>query len=139
MEWIDGALYPDLDEPPAQLKTPEERADFIARLCSAWDFGILPLPETIAEVRRPEWREAVDRCRLLTSHTYHLLRHCPISASCRPSCGTIRVCHGCDAGAHPLRGGKRESTVTASGISVRLPNGANGLSGSGMRSGSATT
>lgn len=75
MEWIDGALYPDLDELPAQLKTPEERADFIARLCSAWDFGILPLPETIAEVRRPEWREAVDRCRLLTSHTYHLLRH----------------------------------------------------------------
>ncbi len=74
MEWIDGALYPELDESPRQLVTVGERADFIARMCAAWDFGVYPYPETIAEVRKPDWREAVDRCRLLTSHTYHLLR-----------------------------------------------------------------
>lgn len=71
--WIDGALYPD-EEPPEALETLADRVDFIARLCAAWDYGILPYPETVAEVRRPAWREAVDACRLLTSPTYHLLR-----------------------------------------------------------------
>ena len=71
--WIDGALYPDT-EPPATLDSLAERVDFLARLCAAWDFGFLPDPETVAEVRRPEWREAVDACRLLTSPAYHLLR-----------------------------------------------------------------
>jgi len=72
-DWLDGSLYPDT-EVPETLETLEERVDFIARLCGAWDFGILPYPETIAEVRREEWKEAVDACRLLTSPTYHLLR-----------------------------------------------------------------
>ena len=71
--WIDGALYPDM-EPPAALDSLEQRVDFLARLCSAWDFGLLPRPETVAEIRQPEWREAVDACRLLTSPVYHLLR-----------------------------------------------------------------
>ena len=71
--WIDGALYPDR-EPPVALETPAERVDFLARLCAAWDFGILPDLRTVAEIRQPEWREAVDACRLLTSPTYHLLR-----------------------------------------------------------------
>lgn len=74
MTWeIDGALYPDV-APPRRLRTRAERIDFIARLCSAWDFGVLPEWETLVEVRRPSWRPAVDRCRLLTSPTYHLLR-----------------------------------------------------------------
>jgi len=46
----------------------------LARLCAAWDFGLLPSPQTVAEVRRSEWCEAVDACRLLTSPVYHLLR-----------------------------------------------------------------
>lgn len=71
--WIDGVLYPDT-EPPATLEGLAERVDFLARLCAAWDFGLLPNPETVAEIRRPEWREAVDACRLLTSPAYHLLR-----------------------------------------------------------------
>ena len=73
MTWIDGSLYPDA-EPPERLDTLAERIDFIARLCAAWDFGILPEPDTIQEVRRLSWREAVDDCNLLTSPTYHLLR-----------------------------------------------------------------
>jgi hypothetical protein len=43
-----------------------EGEDFLARLCAAWDFGLLPEPETVAEIRRTQWREAVDACRLIT-------------------------------------------------------------------------
>ncbi len=71
--WIDGALYPDQETPEA-LESLEARVDFLARLCSAWDFGSLPLPDTLAEVRRDSWRSAVESCRLLTSPAYHLLR-----------------------------------------------------------------
>jgi len=73
MRWLDTSLYPDV-EPPERLETLAEKIDFIARLCAAWDFGILPDWETIEEVRKEEWREAVDQCGLLTSPTYHLLR-----------------------------------------------------------------
>jgi hypothetical protein len=71
--WIDGSLYPDVTVPEA-ITTLAGRVDFLARLCGAWDFGILPEPETVVEVRRPGWKEAVDACRLLTSPSYHLLR-----------------------------------------------------------------
>ncbi len=71
--WIDGSLYPDVDVPET-VESLEDRVDFLARLCGAWDFGILPEPETVAELRRKEWREPVDACRLLTSIAYHLLR-----------------------------------------------------------------
>jgi hypothetical protein len=71
--WIDGALYPDT-KAPTDLRTLADRVDFLARLCAAWDFGLLPAAETVAEIRRPAWREAVDATRLLTSPAYHLLR-----------------------------------------------------------------
>lgn len=71
--WIDGALYPDV-APPERLETLAERVDFLVRLCGAWDFGVLPEPATVAEIRRPEWQEAVEAARLLTSPVYHLLR-----------------------------------------------------------------
>jgi hypothetical protein len=71
--WIDGTLYPDVDV-PTKLSTLADRVDFLARLCAAWDFGLLPYPETVAEIRRPRWRQSVDACRLLTSPAYHLLR-----------------------------------------------------------------
>jgi len=70
---IDGSLYPER-QPPSCLQTIWEQVDYLARLCSAWDFGILPDRETIEEVCRPAWCGAVDACRLLTSPTYHLLR-----------------------------------------------------------------
>lgn len=71
--WIDGSLYPDTAVPDA-LDSLEDRVDFLARLCGAWDFGILPEWPTVVEIRRPQWRESVDACRLLTSISYHLLR-----------------------------------------------------------------
>lgn len=71
--WIDGTLYPDRDV-PSELPTLADQVDFLVRLCAAWDFGLLPDAVTVAEIRRPEWREAVDECRLLTSPAYHLVR-----------------------------------------------------------------
>jgi hypothetical protein len=71
--WIDGSLYPDT-EPPAVLASLADKVDFLARLCAAWDFGLLPEQETIDEIRRAEWREAIDICQMLTSPAYHLLR-----------------------------------------------------------------
>ncbi|HYN19787.1 MAG TPA: hypothetical protein VE078_02425 [Thermoanaerobaculia bacterium] len=71
--WIDGALYPDT-EVPEELRTLADRVDFLVRLCSAWDFGLLPDREAIEEIRRPGWSEAVEAARLLTSPAYHLVR-----------------------------------------------------------------
>jgi hypothetical protein len=70
---IDGALYPDR-EPPDAIDRLSDRVDFLVRLCSAWDFGRLPDRATIEAIRAPEWRQAVDEARLLTSCAYHLLR-----------------------------------------------------------------
>jgi hypothetical protein len=79
-KWLDTSLYPD-EEPPADMDSLPARVDFLARLCAAWDFGVLPDPKTVAEVRQPHWREAVDACRLLTSPAYHLLRALAWSAA----------------------------------------------------------
>lgn len=71
--WLDGTLYPET-EPPSGLTDVLDRADFLARLCAAWDFGVLPYPETVVEICKSGWRDAVEKCRLLTSPSYHLLR-----------------------------------------------------------------
>ncbi len=70
---IDGTLYPDV-APPARLGTDADRADFITRLCAAWDFGIVPDRETLVEVMRPSWRSAVDLGQVLSSASYRFLR-----------------------------------------------------------------
>jgi hypothetical protein len=74
VQWIDDSLYPDTD-PPEALDALSARVDFLARLCAAWDFGLLPDAGVIIEIKQPGWSEAVDACLLLTSPTYHLLRH----------------------------------------------------------------
>ncbi len=71
--WLDGALYPE-GNVPETLPSLAERVDFLARLCAAWDFGLLPNGDTVTEIRKENWMPAVDACRLLTSPAYHLLR-----------------------------------------------------------------
>ena len=73
LTWIDGTLYPDTGVPD-ELSTLGDRVDFLARLCSAWDFGLLPDRETVEEIRRPDWLEVVEATRLVTSPAYHLVR-----------------------------------------------------------------
>ncbi len=70
---VDGALYPDRT-PPAALVSVEDRVDYLTRLCAAWDFGSLPDGRTVEEIRKPDWKRAVEATLLLTSPAYHLLR-----------------------------------------------------------------
>jgi hypothetical protein len=76
-DWLDAALYPD-SEPPARLDTLAARVDFVARLCAAWDFGRLPSPETVAEVRRV----ARGRGRVPVAH---LSSVSPVAQMARPA------------------------------------------------------
>jgi hypothetical protein len=69
---IDTSVYPDLDAPPAELVTAEAKADYLARICGAWDFGILPEADTFAMLRA--WREIFDRFPLLHSAAYAAFR-----------------------------------------------------------------
>lgn len=73
VNWLDGSLYPDA-EIPQSLATLADRVDFLARVCTAWDFGILPREATVNEIQKPDWKPAVDACRILTSPACHLLR-----------------------------------------------------------------
>ena len=41
-KWLDATLYPDID-PPSELVSLADRVDFLARLCAAWDFGVVRL------------------------------------------------------------------------------------------------
>jgi len=71
--WKEGALYPER-ELPQNLDNLADRIDFLVRLCSAWDFGQLPYPETIDQILNKDWKMAVEETQLLTSCAYHLLR-----------------------------------------------------------------
>jgi hypothetical protein len=72
-DWIDGSVYPD-QPVPERLETLPERVDYLVRVCGAWDFGILPKPETLERLRSPDWRVAIEQTEMLTSCAYHLLR-----------------------------------------------------------------
>ena len=56
------------------METLEEKVDYVVRVCGAWDFGIMPKPETLRRLRSPEWRPAIEQAQMLTSCAYHLLR-----------------------------------------------------------------
>ena len=68
---IDGSLYPDLDD-PGPVETPGDRADYVARVCGAWDFGIIPSRDTLALLAG--WRDVLDEYPLAASPAYHALR-----------------------------------------------------------------
>lgn len=69
---IDHSVYPDLDAPPDALETPGEKADYVHRICGAWDFGIVPDSDTFRLFRG--WRDVFDRYPLPTSPAYHAFR-----------------------------------------------------------------
>lgn len=68
---LDYSLYPDLEESewPSQPLTLEEKADYIHRLCSSWDFyGFAPDRETLQELAH--WGEALVCFPILQSPAY---------------------------------------------------------------------
>ena len=71
-DFLDHSVYPDLDELPDVLETVEDRADYVHRICSAWDYGVHPEPETFELFER--WKEVFDRFPVLTSPAYHAFR-----------------------------------------------------------------
>lgn len=71
-EYIDHAVYPDIPNPPEELKTAAEKADYVHRVCAAWDFGIVPEPETFALFE--SWRSVFDRYPIPLSPAYHAFR-----------------------------------------------------------------
>lgn len=69
---IDHSVYPDLDRPPMELTAPADRAEYVHRICAAWDFGIPPDCETFKLFRG--WRDVLDRYQLPASPSYHAFR-----------------------------------------------------------------
>ena len=50
----------------------EAKADYVHRICSAWDYGVHPDPETFTLLAR--WKDVFDRYPILTSPAYHAFR-----------------------------------------------------------------
>jgi len=69
---IDYSVYPDVEDLPAELATAESKADYVARVCGAWDFGIVPEIETFRLLNG--WREVFDCFPLLHSPAYAAFR-----------------------------------------------------------------
>ncbi len=69
---LDHSVYPDLEELPTALASPESRADYLHRICSAWDHGVLPDQETFGLLSG--WKEVFDRYPVLASPAYHAFR-----------------------------------------------------------------
>lgn len=70
-EIFDTSVYPDRD-PPDNLDSLEEKADFLHRIVGAFDFGLVPEAATIRLLSG--WREVFDRFPLPGSPAYHALR-----------------------------------------------------------------
>lgn len=68
---IDLSLYPDR-EPPARLESMAEKADYLHRVCGAFDHGFPPPAGTLNELR--QWKDVFDRFPLPASPAYHTLR-----------------------------------------------------------------
>lgn len=68
---IDQSMYPDVPA-PTSFASDAERADYVARVCAAWDFGIPP--EHPALSLFASWREVFDEYPLPQSIAYHAFR-----------------------------------------------------------------
>lgn len=68
---LDGSVYPDVD-PPDDLPTAEAKADYLQRICGAFDFGVVPEGYTLELLS--SWKEVFDRFPLKSSPAYHALR-----------------------------------------------------------------
>ena len=69
---IDESLYPELDQPPEDLPDDFAKADYVHRVCTAWDFGIMPDRATFDLFAA--WKAVFDRFPVSTSPAYHALR-----------------------------------------------------------------
>ena len=68
---IDASLYPD-EPAPTDLRDERVAADYLHRVCGAYDFGIPPSPGVVATLR--ELRSVFDHYPVPGSVAYHTLR-----------------------------------------------------------------
>lgn len=71
-DFIDQSVYPDMEKPPIALETVADKADYVHRVCAAWDHGIQPDPETFDLFSR--WRDVFDLHPIPVSPAYHAFR-----------------------------------------------------------------
>ncbi len=69
---LDHSVYPDLAAPPTELVTPEDKADYVQRICGAFDFGIFPERDDWRLFA--DWKDVFDRYPLPFSPAYHTFR-----------------------------------------------------------------
>lgn len=69
---IDHSVYPDLEIPPTDLPDDFAKADYLHRICSAWDFGVVPDRATFELLRG--WKTVFDRFPVVCSSAYHAFR-----------------------------------------------------------------
>lgn len=68
---IDHSLYPDATA-PEDLRDESVAADYVQRVCAAYDFGIVPSADVLGTLRG--LRAVFDRFPLPASPAYHALR-----------------------------------------------------------------
>ncbi len=69
---LDHSVYPDLAEPPLELHTMADRADYMHRICGAFDFGVFP--ERDDWKLFAGWKDVFDWIPLRDSPAYHTFR-----------------------------------------------------------------
>jgi hypothetical protein len=70
--YIDQSVYPEMDHPPVDLITVQDKADYVHRICAAWEFGVHPEPKTFELFST--WRDVFDQFPLSASCAYHAFR-----------------------------------------------------------------
>jgi hypothetical protein len=69
---LDHSVYPDLATPPVTLATDHDKADYLHRVCAAFDFGVYP--EQADWDRFATWKPIFDAFPLPDSPAYHTFR-----------------------------------------------------------------
>lgn len=69
---LDHSVYPEMPRPPDDVESPREKADYLHRVCAAFDFGVFPEPEDWR--RFAAWRDVFDEFPLPDSPAYHTFR-----------------------------------------------------------------
>lgn len=73
--YIDHTVYPDreaLYDLKEDFLSIEEKADYLDRICAAWDFDVRPEHETFLLLRT--WKDVFDSFPVLSSPAYHTFR-----------------------------------------------------------------
>lgn len=69
---LDQTVFPDELQPPTALVTPAAQAEYVHRICEAFDFGVLP--DRADWERFRGWKAIFDAFPLPHSPAYHAFR-----------------------------------------------------------------